>query len=69
MSPTRCTESEKLLLISSPQLLDSMSGELRGGQPGLDIRGRSTAGLLENNLPAIERPDTTKELRCSNDGQ
>jgi hypothetical protein len=70
MSPKRCAKIEKLLLISSLQLLDSMMDELRGGQSGLGIRGgRGTADLLENNLPTIERPETTKALRCSNDGQ
>jgi hypothetical protein len=70
MSPMSCTEVEKLLLISSLQLLDSIRDELRGGHPGVVIRGgRGTARLLETNLPAVEKSETTKELRCSNDGQ
>jgi hypothetical protein len=56
MSPRRCTEVEKLLLISSPQLLDSIRDELREGHPGVVVGGgRGTAVLLENDLPAIER--------------
>jgi hypothetical protein len=51
-------EIEKLLLISSLQLLDSMGDELRAGHSGLGTKGgRGTADLLENDLPTIERPE------------
>jgi hypothetical protein len=70
MSPTSCTEVEKLLLISSLQLLDSIRDELPAGHPGVVIRrGRGMARLLETNLPAVEKSETTKELRYSHDGQ
>jgi hypothetical protein len=70
MSPTPCTETEKLLLISSLQSLDSIRDERRGGHSGVVIRvGRGTARLQKTNLPAVEKSETTKELRCSHDGQ
>ena len=70
MSPTSCTEVEKLLLISSLQSLDSIRDERRGGDSGVVIRGgRGTARLQKTNLPAVEKSETTKELRCSHDGQ
>jgi hypothetical protein len=70
MSPTSGTEVEKLLLISSLQSLDSIRDELRGGDSGVVIRvGRATARLQKTDLPAVEKSETTKELRCSHDGQ
>jgi hypothetical protein len=70
MSPMSCTEIEKLLLISSLQLLDSIRDELRAGHSGVVIRGgRGRGRLLGTNLPAVEKSETSKELRCSNDGQ
>jgi hypothetical protein len=57
MSPWRCAEIGKLLLISSLQLLDSTKDELRGEEPGLDTEGgRGTAGSLENNLRPLKSP-------------
>jgi hypothetical protein len=70
MFPMSCTEVEKFLLISSLQLLDSIRDEQRGGHSGVVIRGgRGTGRVVETNLPAVEKSETTKELRCSNDGQ
>jgi hypothetical protein len=70
MSPTSDTEVEKLLLILSLRSLDSIRDERQGGQSGVVIRvGRGTARLQRTDLPAVEESETTKELRCSHDGQ
>jgi hypothetical protein len=70
MSPTSGTQVKKLLLISSLPSLDSIRDERRGGQSGVVIWvGRDTAGFERTDLPAAEKSETTKELRCSHDGQ
>ena len=70
LNPTSGTEVEKLLLISSLRSLDSIREERRGGQSGVVIRvGRDPAGLQRTDLPAVEKSETSKELRCSHDRQ